>query len=741
MATENLVIKIDEKGALVVQRNIEGVGKSAKATTGALKLLKRALFALAGAVIIKQLVGMADAFTVMQNKLKIVTTGTENLVAVTEELFEISKRTRSSFEATSDSFSKFALSAKELGRSQQEILQFTELVNKAVIIGGSAASEAKGGLRQLAQGIASGALRGDELISVLENLPFVADTIAKGLSVTRGELRDMGKEGKITAQVVLDAFKDQAGFLNTEYEKTVITVGQAFGQVQNAVLKLVGDFDRGKGASTVLAQGILAIANGLLAMQKPLEFIGDAGVIIFRELAAALGPLLPAWEDVRSVALDVLRAIGLGTLAMMRTMLQSIDLGARIWGKLFKFIDDNFGDVIAGIVQLVLEMVNLASGLIQGLINGFITGLNVLRRALGQDDLANFELFSFDPTDFVVKGRQMGQSITAGLQTSDLTSTFDEIVDKVQNAFVASQFDTKKAGEGVGTEGGAAAPLKAEKESLTVLEKTVRALEQEAIQLGLTADEAERAAGVFDLKNAAQKAGQVLLPGDIALVDALIRENQELAVQAELLATIRGPQLEYERSMAALIALQPQLTAKEYATALKEIEDSIKVVTAGQQALFDSISAVFDTGLRALQDFGRGGKLVFREFATAALDAIADVIAGLLRLQFQKAVGTALGIPGFKDGGSLFVQGTGGTDSQLVAFRATPGERVDVSTRAQQRVSAVPQAPAQAAPSNYKIVNVLDPSLIREAMASEEGTRTIMNTLSSNKTTVRQVTA
>ena len=96
MATERLILKIDEKGAVVVQRNVDNIGKSAQGAGGAVQLLKRALGALAAAVVVKQLIGLADTFTVLQNKLKIVTTGTENLGAVTDELFAIARRTRSS---------------------------------------------------------------------------------------------------------------------------------------------------------------------------------------------------------------------------------------------------------------------------------------------------------------------------------------------------------------------------------------------------------------------------------------------------------------------------------------------------------------------------------------------------------------------------------------------------------------------------------------------------------------------
>ena len=98
---------------------------------------------------------LADEYTNVQNRLRLVTDGTEELGEVTDELFAIANRTRSAFDATATLYSRTALAARELGRSQGELLEFTERVNQAVILSGTTAQEARGGLIQLAQGIAS----------------------------------------------------------------------------------------------------------------------------------------------------------------------------------------------------------------------------------------------------------------------------------------------------------------------------------------------------------------------------------------------------------------------------------------------------------------------------------------------------------------------------------------------------------------------------------------------------------
>ena len=123
------------------------------------------------------LVELVDTFTNVQNRLRTVTNGTAELAEATDQLFAIAQRTRSSFETTAELYARVGLASRELGISQQQTLEFTESLNQAVILSGASATEAQAGLIQLSQGLASGALRGDELRSVLEQLPVVSDVI------------------------------------------------------------------------------------------------------------------------------------------------------------------------------------------------------------------------------------------------------------------------------------------------------------------------------------------------------------------------------------------------------------------------------------------------------------------------------------------------------------------------------------------------------------------------------------
>lgn len=265
---ERIEIFVTDRGTREVKRNLDDLGGAANKSGNALSLLRKTLLLLGGAAVLKRLIDFVDVFNNMQNKVRVVTKTIEELNVVTEELFGIAQRTRSSFEATTEVFTRTALAVRELGISQQETLEFTESLNQAIILSGATAQEAAAGMIQLSQGLASGTLRGDELRSVLEQLPAVADVIAKSLGVTRGELRGLGEEGKLTANVILKAFREARGELATKFAKTVPTIGQSFTVLRNAIIQAIGQFDKATGASRALAKSIIFVAEHAVTMVR-----------------------------------------------------------------------------------------------------------------------------------------------------------------------------------------------------------------------------------------------------------------------------------------------------------------------------------------------------------------------------------------------------------------------------------------------------------------------------------------
>lgn len=292
MTDAEIVIGIrgQTEGGKVVKRTLDDIsasGKQAQTNTKALetqfnslssagRLLGTALRGLIVAFGLRELQQAVDAYTNIQNRLKLVTDNASQLAGVTKELFNISNETRQSFESTAEVYARTALATKDLGLSQQQTLDFTKSLNQAVILSGASAAEASAGMIQLSQGLASGALRGDELRSVLEQLPAVADVIAKSLGVTRGELRKMGEDGKITAETIIKAFQQASGDLDQKFGNTVPTLGQAMTVLKNNFLEFVGVLDESTGASGFFAQAIIALGKGFEYAAKGVQLFAES---------------------------------------------------------------------------------------------------------------------------------------------------------------------------------------------------------------------------------------------------------------------------------------------------------------------------------------------------------------------------------------------------------------------------------------------------------------------------------
>lgn len=263
MVTENVDIRFRSSGTRTVKRNIDDIGRVSNEAARQINILQRAIFVIGGAGVVRSLSRQLDLLTNYENRLRLTATSARNLEEVQSRLFSIANRSRTSFEAVAEIYSRTALSVRELGISQAETARFTESLAKASILSGASAREANAALIQLGQGLASNRLNGDELRSVLEQLPFVADVIAKQLGVTRGELRQFGREGKITADVVLEAFRNAADEIDKAFANTNSTIGQAISVAGNNLLKFIDALDDASGFSFKVADAIITLSENI----------------------------------------------------------------------------------------------------------------------------------------------------------------------------------------------------------------------------------------------------------------------------------------------------------------------------------------------------------------------------------------------------------------------------------------------------------------------------------------------
>ena len=267
MSNPQIGIRLSVDGADKAQSDLQRVGGGLDSIGQSAATIKQALGGLAGAfagaLSVREFVQASDAVTTLQNNLKLATGSAQAAGAAYEQLFAIAQRSRVNFTEIGNTFASVSRASESLGLSQRQVLALTETIGNAITVSGASAQASQAALIQLGQGLASGVLRGEELNSVMEQTPRLAKALADGLGVSVGALRQLGQEGKLTAEAVVQALQSQQGKLAAEVQNSVVTVGQAFTQLQNASIKAAGDFDKVTGATKVMASALTSAAGAV----------------------------------------------------------------------------------------------------------------------------------------------------------------------------------------------------------------------------------------------------------------------------------------------------------------------------------------------------------------------------------------------------------------------------------------------------------------------------------------------
>ena len=264
-------MQIDIIGNDKTQKAFNSLQNNVSKTQKSFFTLKNAIIGIVGSVVIKQVLDLTNEFQQLQNRLKLVTNSTKELNTVQAELFDISKRTRGGFSETVELYQKLALQAGSLGLEQKELLQITENVNKVIGIAGVGSVQASAGILQLSQAFASGRLQGDEFRSISENIPPLLNIFAKELGVTRGELKKLGAEGKITSEVIATALLKETENITEAYSQLSPTIGQANTVLRNSFVDLIGTFAQTTGASDLLAESLIGLSKFINKLSESLK--------------------------------------------------------------------------------------------------------------------------------------------------------------------------------------------------------------------------------------------------------------------------------------------------------------------------------------------------------------------------------------------------------------------------------------------------------------------------------------
>lgn len=357
---------------------------AASALTGTIRNLAGAYLGLQG---IKGIAAMSDNITSATARLNMMNDGLQTTEQLNNMIFESARRSRGEYQNTADMVSKLGILAGEAFNSTAEIVNFAEQINKQMVLSGTSTAGAQAAMLQLTQAMSSGVLRGEELNSVLEQTPLIAQNIAKYMGVTTGEMRNLAGEGRITADVVKNAMFAAADETNTKFAQMPYTWSQVFTQFKNTaiqtfepVLKVVGKMAQvtaenldiiapafyGAAAAAIFFATATTIANGSLAafaatlMATPLGWIALLiGIVVAATIQwiQQLGGVGIAWLTIKDSALTVLETMQIGIATFVTN-------AANGFGNLKAHVLMNFQEMVNGAIDGLNKLASTANAIL-----------------------------------------------------------------------------------------------------------------------------------------------------------------------------------------------------------------------------------------------------------------------------------------------------------------------------------------------------------------------------------------
>lgn len=223
------------------QRFNRSIRDGSSAADGLWQKMKGIAATVGGMIGLKQALGTSDQLTQTNARLNNALIKFDDGGSIEEleaKVMASAQRSRAYYMDTAAAVAKLGTNARDAFTNMDEVIAFSELVNKSFVIGGAGAQEQSAAMLQLTQAMASGVLRGEELNSIFENAPGIIQSIADYLDVSIGEIRAMAAEGQLTADVVKNAMFAAADDIETKFSNMPKTWGQIWIGMKNKALSI-----------------------------------------------------------------------------------------------------------------------------------------------------------------------------------------------------------------------------------------------------------------------------------------------------------------------------------------------------------------------------------------------------------------------------------------------------------------------------------------------------------------------
>lgn len=392
-----------ERKVQQLNSELEQTDGKASAAAGGLGKIGSVLAGFASLSFAKSMLDTADAMQSINAQVRQVVSSESEYLAVQRQLLDVANNTRASLESTANLYVSTSRALKDYGYTQQEILTFTEATNNAMAIGGVQAQQQAAALMQLSQALGSGVLQGDEFKSIAEAAPILLDTIAEYMGKSRAEIKKLGSEGQLTADVIFKAISGASEKFGEQAAKMPMTMGQALTVFSNNWQSMVSKLLNDSGAMSGIAAVIKLIADNLnlvvpivagfavavaaavaptLALNvallaNPFGIVAVAiGAVI--GLISQFGDEIDVFGDGWSNLSDVIQAVW---QVITETIGEAVDTVKSWFGELTAWVDESVGGWSA-VFERVMGLISSTIGAyVNVYINTFATGWMLIKEA------------------------------------------------------------------------------------------------------------------------------------------------------------------------------------------------------------------------------------------------------------------------------------------------------------------------------------------------------------------------
>ena len=326
---------------------------------------------------------VSDKFASIKARINLINDGSQSTASIMDKVYQASERTRGSYTDMLDSVAKLNMLAKDSFTSNDEAIRFVEQLNMQFKLSGANVNEISSAVTQLTQAMAAGRLQGDEFNSVMENAPMLAQAISQEMGVPIGQLKELGSEGAITAEVIKNALFNSADETQAKFNEMPMTFQEVGQQLSNAMFQAFQpvmeelssmtaseDFKTAIDGIGIAIQAMSIVATGAIALVK----------VAFAGIKAVISGTVAHIKMVGTVlnGIFVAPSVAIRTFGVLLVGLAGYFVGVRIASMAFAS-----GLTVQKVAMMAMTAVTKACQLATMAYNGTIMALKVIMFATG----------------------------------------------------------------------------------------------------------------------------------------------------------------------------------------------------------------------------------------------------------------------------------------------------------------------------------------------------------------------